>query len=160
MPRKTKITQRAAKDAEEYFGEDIFEERFPEDTRWQRGVSGNPKGRPVEPEELVDMLAYRLTKGLRKQLADKLIEMALKGNLNAITYIYDRIEGKPRQAVLNRVEVESPLVSLLRAMTTDEHAKQGHRVSGRPARGPALPAGPVVEAEVREIPSGNSGADI
>lgn len=160
MPRK-KLTQRDAKEAADYFGEEIFEERFPEDTRWQRGESGNPKGRPVEPDNLVDMLAYRLTKTQRKKLADKLIELALeKGNLAAITYIYDRIEGKPRQAVLNRVEVESPLVTLLRAMTTDDRAKEGHRVSGRATRHPALPTGPVVEAEVREIPSGTSGTDL
>ena len=151
MSRKTKkLSANDAKAAEEYFSEDVFEEAGLPDTRWQRGVSGNPAGRPVEPDGLTEMLGFRLTKALRKQLADKLISLALNGNLNAITYVYDRIEGRPRQSILNKNEDESPIVTILRGLVVGNAEARRVPARRRPA---ALPAGPVNDAEV----SGESG---
>jgi hypothetical protein len=71
---------------------------------WKPGKSGNPNGR--RPEDA-------LTINLRKTLEDEwragltigehivwaIVKKALRGNLSAISLIWDRMEGKPRQAL-------------------------------------------------------------
>jgi hypothetical protein len=61
----------------------------------------NRKGRPRKGKSLTEILekALRSEKNY-KALADILIEMALKDrNITAIRYIYDRIDGKPKETV-------------------------------------------------------------
>ena len=61
------------------------------------GESGNPNGRPPKGEALTDALRAKVDKDT---LASKLIEMALeKGDLGALKYIYDRIDGRPVETV-------------------------------------------------------------
>jgi hypothetical protein len=62
--------------------------------RWIAGVSANPGGRPRKADCLTDLLRKRPIK-VKRQLAAKLWEMALAGNLEAIKYLMDRLEGKP-----------------------------------------------------------------
>lgn len=74
---------------------------------WQPGQSGNPKGRPRKEESLTDLLRDEALledvkdgEGYvtRKQaLSKKLWSMALGGDMCAIRYVYDRIDGKPEQ---------------------------------------------------------------
>ena len=70
------------------------------------GVSGNPGGRPKRGTTLTDILNAKLDK---EELADLLIDKARGGDVVALKYIYDRIDGKPvetvNQTVLNLPEV-------------------------------------------------------
>ena len=74
---------------------------------WQPGVSGNPKGRPKKGEALTDILREQadledVTEGVntlsrKDALARKLWSMAMSGDMAAIRYIYNRIDGMPTQ---------------------------------------------------------------
>lgn len=57
------------------------------------GQSGNPGGRP-KSRALTDALEQTIDK---HELAEKLWALALSGDMQAIKYIYDRIEGTPTQ---------------------------------------------------------------
>ncbi|MBA4274076.1 MAG: hypothetical protein C0436_00320 [Alphaproteobacteria bacterium] len=73
---------------------------------WAGGKSGNPKGRPKKAASLTNILQEALEiKDVenddgrlisRKQaICTRLIELAVAGDLPAIKYIYDRIDGQP-----------------------------------------------------------------
>jgi hypothetical protein len=72
--------------------------------QFKPGQSGNPKGRPPIRGLLVH-LKNRLgevTKGestMEEIIVLQLVQMAAKGDLLAIREIFDRMEGKPRQAL-------------------------------------------------------------
>lgn len=64
---------------------------------WQPGQSGNPAGRPPKGEALTDVLKSKINK---EEIADKLIEIAMeKGDLAALKYIYDRVDGRPKETI-------------------------------------------------------------
>jgi len=63
-----------------------------------RVVSGvlNPNGRPPKGESLTEVLRERLDK---EEIADRLIALAMDGDVPALKYIYDRIDGRPKESV-------------------------------------------------------------
>lgn len=70
---------------------------------WQKGQSGNPKGRLSE-KVFADAIRMAVSEedkitGKRKlrAIADKLVEEALKGESWAIQQVADRLDGKPAQ---------------------------------------------------------------
>ena len=124
-----------------------------EETKWRRGVSGNPKGRPVAPDNLTDMLIFVLGKAGMKQLAHHLVyDLALNGNgavsLQATMAIYDRIEGKPRQAPPPNGDDEPLIAKLLRGLI-DNADPTPHRLSAAALES----ARPYIEAETRTLDS-------
>ena len=80
----------------------------PEDGRqWKKGQSGNPKGRP--PDLIKTMLkAVGDEKGLR-EIADAIMKKALKGDVKAAEFVYDRLYGKPKQSQDIKIETERPI---------------------------------------------------
>lgn len=102
---------------------------------------------------LDDMLVWKLNKEISARLANKLISIALKGDLKAIQYIYDRVEGKPRVSTVDVAEKEDPIVLILKDVYAGEADKENKRLAKQHVR--QLDAGN--EAQVREKDSEASG---
>ena len=78
-------------------------------TPFKKGQSGNPKGRPPKEYCLTDILRAQgeledvetpAGKIARKQaIAQKLWSMAMGGDVQSLKYVYDRIDGKPRESI-------------------------------------------------------------
>jgi hypothetical protein len=73
--------------------------------RWTAGQSGNPSGRP-RGESLTGILREQGQKcpegeGMTRaeMLSARLWNIAMGGEVSAIKYIYDRIDGAPRQTI-------------------------------------------------------------
>jgi len=63
---------------------------------WKPGVSGNPSGRPKKGHTLTDALAEAIDK---EDLARALLDLVKDGNIAAIKYAYDRIDGRPKETI-------------------------------------------------------------
>jgi hypothetical protein len=65
----------------------------------------NRRGRPKKGQALTDILNFKLDQKdgsgqlRREAVAAKLISLALEGDINAIRYIMDRVDGKPKETV-------------------------------------------------------------
>lgn len=73
---------------------------------FEKGKSGNPGGRPKDGESLTALLNEYLkgtdpkTKKERRQiLIEKIYGKAINGDRAALTYIFDRMDGKPGEHV-------------------------------------------------------------
>ncbi len=85
-----------------------------------KGQSGNLSGRPKKDRELTAALEVVVSKTL---LAKKLWEMVRAGDLAAIKYVYDRIEGSPTQRhQFDIEEVRAEARRLARELGLDEDA--------------------------------------
>ena len=94
----------------------------PNKTSFKKGQSGNPKGRPPKGETLTDILRKQLDesaefkdakgKKTRKQLKEiisqRLISLAMSGDVSSLKYIFDRTDGYPTQAA--KVETEMSVI--------------------------------------------------
>ena len=77
---------------------------------FEKGTSGNPAGRPPKKQSLTELLNDygdqpaddKLSR--KEALAAKVWELSLAGDMTAIRYIYDRIDGKPLPAQESQVQ--------------------------------------------------------
>ena len=66
-----------------------------ENGRFVKGWQGGP-GRPPKGEAVTDILRNTVDK---QSLVNKLIELAMKGDKQALIYAIDRLDGKPRETI-------------------------------------------------------------
>ena len=71
---------------------------------WKPGISGNPNGRPPNEDSLNNLLREEIEKADPNQelknkeiIAAALVRMAKEGNRQAIEYIFNRLDGTPKQ---------------------------------------------------------------
>jgi hypothetical protein len=85
--------------------------------RFKPGQSGNPSGRPKNV--LSKAIRKKLEevddagKSVAEQITDRLVDLALAGNIEAIKLLGDRSEGRPRQSI---------------SLDTDEWSKRERRL--------------------------------
>jgi len=90
-------------------------------TRFARGKSGNPGGRP-RGESLTARLRRYLDgrdkdgRHRAERLAQKIAELALSGGIQAIRLVLDRMEGK----VTERIETKTLGVTTVRVVCEDQ----------------------------------------
>lgn len=86
---------------------------------FERGQSGNPKGRPRKGKSLTEALE-KVLKQKREDgrknydaLADTLVKLAIEDkNITAIRYIMDRVDGRPKETIsINEIDIESALAA-------------------------------------------------
>jgi hypothetical protein len=88
----------------------------PEHTKFKKGESGNPKGRPPKLPELHVLLANVLGKedkdGLTaaEEILNALHARAKKGDTKAAELLLDRAYGKPKQTNETTLKTTEPLV--------------------------------------------------
>jgi hypothetical protein len=72
---------------------------------FQPGQSGNPGGRPNGYVPFAPALRRELAKADRRnktqmqKIAEKVVQMALKGDMDAVRWIADRVDGKVAQSI-------------------------------------------------------------
>jgi len=74
---------------------------------FSKGQSGNPQGRPKKGETLTDLLREKIEvpktakeKLTRKErIIEQLITLAEGGDLAALKYLFDRIDGRPKESI-------------------------------------------------------------
>jgi hypothetical protein len=73
--------------------------------KYKPGQSGNPKGRPKSGTALTDLLRKELNRkdednvAKKARLVNKLIELADGGDVIALKYVFDRVDGRPTETV-------------------------------------------------------------
>lgn len=165
MPKRKRLSDKDADEAVAHFTELGAGVPNSEATQWSKGKSGNPAGRPKAPDEnlaLTEMLGVVLRTGKgNAALSRHLINLA-RGNyegvpysvqLQATQYIFDRLEGRPRQSIQQTGNDEPPIVGLLRKLVDDKPALTGRTI-------PVLPAHAIDATEVRTLDGSRAGADI
>ena len=93
-------------------------------TTWRKGQSGNPAGRPpgrhaiaealraeLDQVELVDADGNQLTRA--EVIAQKAVDMAMDGDLHAIQFVTERLEGKAK--VMMQIQEPQPSIEEMRA---------------------------------------------
>ena len=75
----------------------------PPETRWKKGVSGNPRGRPKKRDSLTSLLKEEIAKicpaNREKRTWQELVvratlQLAMKGNATGLKKVWERLDGK------------------------------------------------------------------
>jgi hypothetical protein len=97
---------------------------------FQKGQSGNPQGRPKKAKSLTNILEKALSKKRedgrtnKAALVDTLLSLALAGDVTALKYVYDRIDGKPVESVNMAADVNATSNLEVIQMSREERMKQ------------------------------------
>lgn len=90
---------------------------------FQKGVSGNPNGRPRKIPALDELLADILNEetdgvSVARQILEMYVREALKGNLTAAEALFNRAYGKPKPAAQD--DGKDVTVRVIRECSDDE----------------------------------------
>jgi hypothetical protein len=90
----------------------------PEHSKFKKGQTGNPNGRPRKLPELDKLLADVLGEEKDGVTAGEAILKAIraraaKGDVRAAELLLDRAYGKPKQSIDNNITTTEPLVIVL-----------------------------------------------
>lgn len=112
-------------------------EKKQEQTLFQKGHSGNPKGRPKGKRNKSTLLAQSLLENDVEAICTRLLVEAKEGNIQAIKIVMDRIlpVRKELPITLDLPEIKSP-TDLLNAISAITAAVGSGRIS--PSEGEAL----------------------
>ena len=88
--------------------------------RYVKGSSANPKGRPRKGESLTDALQSHVDKD---DLARKLLKLVNSGSLGATKYVYDRIDGKPKQLIRISNEKDNEWLDLFKGIENEARVR-------------------------------------
>ena len=115
-----------------------------------KGVSGNPSGRPKNVlskaiRKKLEEVEEGQDKSVAERITDKLAELALGGNIEAIKLLGDRSEGRPRQSVSLDVGERERYERMVENMIESE-AAEGRELS----REQAIAALATVSPEIEE----------
>jgi hypothetical protein len=110
----------------------------PPEHRWKPGQSGNPKGRP-KGASVVEPLLRKLSldpneygEGLSaRELAAKLYEKALEGDMKALSIVLDRVDGPVQQ----HLEHSGGLTQVILRGGEAQAAGEGERGTGEAVEG-------------------------
>ncbi|GHU98482.1 hypothetical protein FACS189483_06550 [Spirochaetia bacterium] len=88
---------------------------------FEPGQSGNPGGRPKRDTSLTGILRKELNKkgadkvAKKTRIVGKLIELADGGDLAAVKYVFDRIDGRTRETmeITTSGELDTRLTKIL-----------------------------------------------
>ena len=78
----------------------------PVETRWKKGTSGNPRGRPKKQDCLTQLLreeiqkicpADREKRKWKELIVRATLQLAMKGNATALKEVWERLDGKVLQ---------------------------------------------------------------
>ncbi len=78
---------------------------------WQKGQSGNPRGRPPVAYGLTNMLRAELDKRSpdgrtnKEVIAEIAVKLALQGEMRALEFIAERVDGKVTVPIAQTVEM-------------------------------------------------------
>jgi Family of unknown function (DUF5681) len=89
---------------------------------WKKGQSGNPHGRPPAGESFADTIRAKLTPERREKLAEKAIALAEAGDIRALVFIRDTLDGRPKQSLEHSGPEGKPI--LIRDSWDDDGAVQ------------------------------------
>jgi len=83
--------------------------------RWKKGESGNPNGRPKNGFALNDHIRelanveMKDKKSMLENVVARVYEEALDGNMTAVSFLADRMLGRPNQSIGIREETNEPI---------------------------------------------------
>jgi len=65
------------------------------------GETRNPKGRPSKGYSITETIRDMMAKNpeIKKKLGNKIIEMALRGDINAMKIVWQYMDGMPKQPI-------------------------------------------------------------
>lgn len=75
----------------------------PAESRWKKGVSGNPRGRPKKQDCLTSLLREEIAKicpadrekrTWKQLIVRATLQLAMKGNATALKEVWERLDGK------------------------------------------------------------------